>query len=97
LTASLSSSSLSLKSSQLRFSVKGTTGSFEKYGLDVQEDQLKARKVLPTDAAFGVEGEDIAGVLEVMGEDGKIKTSKYVEITSRNHALFPSNALLSCH
>ena len=65
---------LSVLDPQLRFSVRGTRGSFVKYGLDVQEDQLKAI-VSPKDmfaSGFGQEPEEIAGEVSLIGEDGKV-------------------------
>jgi predicted dehydrogenase len=55
-----------LKSSYLvrepgpRYSLHGTTGSFHKYGLDPQEDALKAGK-LPTEKDWGVEAKEFWG------------------------------------
>ena len=43
-----------------RFRVEGSKGSYLKYGLDVQEEQLK-RGVSPNDAAYSVEGEEDFG------------------------------------
>ena len=68
----MSASSLSVKQSQLRFSIKGTKGSFEKKGLDPQEDHLKARKPAVLDAQFGREAEDIFGTLDTVTESGSI-------------------------
>ncbi|WP_461535404.1 oxidoreductase [Spongorhabdus nitratireducens] len=45
-----------------RFSVRGTLGSFEKYGLDPQEDQLKAG-IKPTTPAWGQEAQTQYGTL----------------------------------
>jgi predicted dehydrogenase len=56
---------VSIESEQLRFWVRGTGGTYKKYHLDVQEDQLKAG-AKPTDANFGVEGEERAGVLTTL-------------------------------
>lgn len=63
-----------MKKSQLRFSVKGTKGSFEKKGLDPQEDQLKARKPAVLDVQFGREAESIFGTLDVLTESGSIES-----------------------
>jgi hypothetical protein len=69
---------LSVKKSQLRFSVKGTKGSFEKKGLDPQEDQLKARKPSPLDPEFGREAEAIFGTLDTLTENGAIQSQTSV-------------------
>lgn len=45
-----------------RFRVEGTKGSYLKYGLDVQEEQLKDG-VSPNDAEYGLEGEEDFGRL----------------------------------
>lgn len=45
---------------QLRFWVRGTKGSFKKFHLDVQEDQLKAG-MRPGDKSYGVDPEDHYG------------------------------------
>ncbi|EIW82438.1 NAD(P)-binding protein [Coniophora puteana RWD-64-598 SS2] len=71
-TAILRSHIISIKSPQLRFAIRGTKGTFTKYGLDVQEDQLKAMPS-PTgmfEAGFGKEPEAIWGFIENIGEDG---------------------------
>ncbi|TFK76044.1 NAD(P)-binding protein [Pluteus cervinus] len=63
---------LSVKATQLRYIVRGTQGTFTKYGLDVQEDQLK---VLSTPAGiyesgFGKEPENLWAELELFKADG---------------------------
>ena len=45
-----------------RFQIEGTQGSFTKFGLDPQEDQLRAG-LMPTDAGFGIEQRDNFGTL----------------------------------
>ncbi len=62
-----------MKSQQVRYVVRGTTGTFTKCGVDVQEDQLKVIKS-PQDikqlANYGEEPEEIHGMLEnLRGED----------------------------
>lgn len=47
-------SSLLVNNPTPRYIINGTKGSFVKYGLDVQEDQLRA-DMNPTDAGFGIE------------------------------------------
>ncbi|KAL7921311.1 NAD(P)-binding protein [Trichoderma austrokoningii] len=47
-------SALSAETRQLRYWVRGTKGSFRKFGLDPQEDQLRGGGK-PTDAGYGVE------------------------------------------
>lgn len=56
LTVIISSSSLSLSKPQLRFTFKGTKGSFVKYGMDVQGDQLRMTPLMDfQDERFAVE------------------------------------------
>ncbi|RFU33020.1 hypothetical protein B7463_g3325, partial [Scytalidium lignicola] len=55
---------------QLRFWVRGTKASYQKFHLDIQEDQLKTG-LKPGDEGFGIESDDRAGSLVVMGEDNK--------------------------
>ncbi|TVY82096.1 scyllo-inositol 2-dehydrogenase (NADP(+)) IolW, partial [Lachnellula suecica] len=59
---------MSVETQQLRYWVRGTKGSFKKYHLDVQEDQLKAG-LKPGDKGFGVESDDRSGSLVVMDGD----------------------------
>ncbi|KAH7360706.1 hypothetical protein BKA65DRAFT_449293 [Rhexocercosporidium sp. MPI-PUGE-AT-0058] len=63
-----------VETEQLRYWVRGTKGSFKKFHLDVQEDQLKAG-MKPGDEGFGIEGDERAGTLVVLGEEGKPKGS----------------------
>jgi predicted dehydrogenase len=58
---------LSVKSTQVRYVARGTTGTFTKVGVDVQEDQLRALQnpaEIRTSVTFGQEPEDIFAVLE---------------------------------
>jgi len=70
---------LSVRSPQLRFVVRGTKGSFVKYGLDVQEDQLK---IMPDPKgifvqSYGREPEDIWGTVETIDANGNVKSSPW--------------------
>jgi predicted dehydrogenase len=60
---------------QPRFWIRGTRGSYEKKGMDPQEDQLKAG-VKVSDAKFGREQDDAVGVLDVLAADGKTVESR---------------------
>ncbi|KAM6495699.1 hypothetical protein JOM56_008405 [Amanita muscaria] len=76
LTVILRAHILSVRSQQLRFVVRGTQGTFTKYGLDIQEDQLKE---MPTPSAilghsYGKEPESIWGTLENLATDGVVQT-----------------------
>ncbi|KAH9850027.1 oxidoreductase [Lenzites betulinus] len=69
---------LSVRSSQVRYIVRGTRGTFLKSGVDVQEDQLK---VIASPAAvsatpeYGVEPKEIWGTLDNLGPDGSTVVS----------------------
>ncbi|EGO01865.1 hypothetical protein SERLA73DRAFT_177414 [Serpula lacrymans var. lacrymans S7.3] len=71
-TVLLRSHILSVKAPQLRYAIRGTKGMFTKYGLDVQEDQLKAMPTPSTifEAGYGKEPESIYGTVENLAEDG---------------------------
>ncbi|MGY0216112.1 oxidoreductase [Endozoicomonadaceae bacterium StTr2] len=56
-----------------RFSVRGTLGSFEKYGLDPQEDQLKAG-IEPTTPVWGQEAKAQYGTLYTAEAQQSVKT-----------------------
>ncbi|XP_006460204.1 hypothetical protein AGABI2DRAFT_150170 [Agaricus bisporus var. bisporus H97] len=71
-TAILRASILSARSSQLRYVVRGSRGTYIKYGVDVQEDQLKAMPTPETifEAGFGKEPESLWGTVENVHNDG---------------------------
>jgi predicted dehydrogenase len=76
---------------QLRFWVRGSKGSFKKFRLDCQEDQLKAG-MKPGDEGFGVESSDISGSLTVL-EGGEPKTSVFANIEPKTYATIYSEFL----
>jgi hypothetical protein len=67
LTATLRGHLLSLRKHQLRYTIRGSRGTFSKHGIDPQEEQMKEHGVdafsLPD---FGVECVEIWGTLETM-------------------------------
>ncbi|RFU76335.1 hypothetical protein TARUN_5902 [Trichoderma arundinaceum] len=63
-------SALSAEVDQLRYWIRGTKGSFRKFHLDPQEDQLKAGGK-PTDAGYGVESTDNSTLTAVDEATGK--------------------------
>ena len=67
-------SSLLVHHSTPRYIINGTNGSFVKYGLDVQEDQLKAG-IAPTDKSFG---------MEPFEQQGKIYINNGIGIVSKD-------------
>ncbi|KAK2601627.1 hypothetical protein QQS21_004862 [Conoideocrella luteorostrata] len=77
---------LSAETVQPRFWVRGFKGSFHKFGLDPQEDQLKAG-VKPTAADFGREkAENMRLVL--VTEDGKMKEEKVPGLEPETYKTF---------
>lgn len=77
-TAILRGHILSVRSPQVRYVIRGTQGTYLKYGVDVQEDQLK---VIPSPAdiaqseGYGVEPEEIYGTVENLDVEGKVVKS----------------------
>lgn len=81
--ATVKASVISPEPQQLRFWDRGDRASFRKYGLDVQEAQLK-RGVQPNDLSFGVDekGESSRGLFKVVTtNDGS--TATFTEETVR--------------
>ncbi|KAI0698612.1 oxidoreductase [Cytidiella melzeri] len=76
-TAILRGTILSAKSSQVRYVIRGTTGTYSKYGVDVQEDQLKAI-ASPSDIfsnpLYGQEPEELFGTLETLDGDDVVQS-----------------------
>lgn len=69
---------MSIDTAQLRYWVRGTEGSYKKYHLDCQEDQLKAG-LKPGDKGFAVEDVEASGTLvRVVG--GKPVAERFVNI-----------------
>ncbi|KVK79276.1 oxidoreductase [Burkholderia ubonensis] len=66
-----------------RFTLHGTRGSYQKFGLDTQEDQLKA-DLTPDDVEFG--GGNPPGVLRVL--DGDVETERPVPTLDGQYAEF---------
>jgi len=56
---------------QLRYWVRGVKGSFKKFHLDPQEDQLRKQGMSPGDKGYGLEPEERYGTLNVV-KDGTI-------------------------
>jgi len=71
MTVILRAHSLSARTTQLRFIVRGTRGSYIKYGVDPQEDQLKVITTPESilEDGYGKEPESSWGVLETVRED----------------------------
>ena len=78
LTVILRAAVLSVRSRQVRYAVRGTKGTFHKYGVDVQEGQLKVITD-PTsihESAFGREPREAHGTIENLREDGQIVNNR---------------------
>lgn len=76
-TVILRGSILSVKSPQIRYVVRGTTGTFTKYGVDLQEEQLKVIKApsdIHTSPEYGQEPEDLYGILENQRGESVVRT-----------------------
>lgn len=67
LTAILRGHLLSLRKNQLRYSIRGSHGTFSKYGIDPQEEQLKQHGAAAFALSdFAIESPDIWGTLETI-------------------------------
>lgn len=75
---------ISIETEQLRYWVRGTKGSFKKYRLDCQEDQLKAG-LKPGDKGFGIESAESSGSLTVL-EGGMPKTRVFPNVEPKTYA-----------
>ncbi|KAJ9494757.1 hypothetical protein H2202_009833 [Exophiala xenobiotica] len=84
---------------QLRFWVRGVNGSFKKFHLDPQEDQLRKQGLGPGNQGYGLEPEERYGTLNLC-KDGKIvsevaptvKPPTYVEYYRRLAAALSGDA-----
>ncbi|KAI0320646.1 NAD-P-binding protein [Amylostereum chailletii] len=87
-TAILRGHILSVRASQLRFSVRGTKGTYIKYGVDVQEDQLRAMPGVDSiyKGDYGVEPETLWGTIDNLQEDGSVKTTAWPSIEAGVYA-----------
>jgi len=73
-----------VETEQLRYWVRGTKGSFKKFHLDVQEDQLKAG-LKPGDKGFGIESDESSGKLVVL-EGDKPTSSVFKNVEPKTYA-----------
>ncbi|KAH9482820.1 putative oxidoreductase C26H5.09c [Psilocybe cubensis] len=83
LTAILRSHILSVRSPQLRYVVRGTKGTYTKFGVDVQEDQLKVisspKAIL--EGQYGMEPDYLWGTIErIEADDTTVTRSKWPSI-----------------
>ncbi|PBP22712.1 oxidoreductase family protein [Diplocarpon rosae] len=73
-----------VETEQLRYWIRGTKGSFKKYHLDIQEDQLKAG-LKPGDQGFGIESAERSGNLVVL-DAGKPTASILANVEPETYA-----------
>lgn len=78
-------SSFMVKGKKLRFQVNGTKGTFEKYGLDIQEEHLSRGDTPESQGEWGLEPERLWGHLNT------VDTYKKVESKKGNYPYFYDN------
>lgn len=76
LMATVKAAIISAREKQLRFLIRGDQGTFEKYGLDTQEEQLKAGSHKVGDKGYGVEAKEMNGTLTTVDASGAMKVAK---------------------
>jgi len=86
LTATCKAAVVSAEEAQLRFWVKGEKGSFKKFYLDPQEDQLKAGK-RPGQGGYGIEEEAKYGVATSVS-GGNIESRKVTPVEIEGYTAF---------
>ena len=86
LLATVKAGVISPEVNQLRFWVRGDTGSFKKYHLDCQEDQLK-QGMKPGDRGFGLEPKERYGTLNTV-KNGKITSETVPTVEPATYAEF---------
>jgi predicted dehydrogenase len=84
--ANIRISSLSVELDQPRFWIRGDKGSFHKFGLDPQEDQLKAGQS-PSAAGFGKDKPE-SMKLAVVDADGKAKAAPVPDLVPETYTAF---------
>lgn len=84
LSASANANVMAIDTAHLRFWVRGDKGTYKKYHLDCQEDQLKSGMV-PGDRGFGVEDEKLSGDLTTL-VDGKPEKKKFKNIEPETYS-----------
>jgi len=84
-------SSLVAKTCAPRFVIHGTLGSFVKYGLDPQEDQLKAGKLPKDYSGYGIEDSGTFGTAEFLMESSGLQFRGTIESSKGCYDQFYSN------
>jgi len=88
-TVILRSHILSVRSPQVRYVVRGLQGTYSKFGIDVQEEQLKAMSnpaEIVQSPSYGQEPAVLWGTLENLAENGEITTSTWPTEEKGNYA-----------
>jgi hypothetical protein len=72
---------LSVRTKQVRYVIRGTKGTYQKFGVDAQEDQMKAASSFQAILGdnFGVEDKALWGTGEWL-RDGQVVTEEYVTL-----------------
>lgn len=86
LLATVKAGVISPEVNQLRYWVRGDKGSYKKFHLDCQEEQLRAGKKLG-DAGFGIESAERAGTLTTM-ENGQPSSQSCPNVAPLTYAAF---------
>lgn len=76
LLATVKAGVVSPEREQLRYWIRGEKGSFKKFHLDVQEDQLK-QGLRPGASNYGVDPEDHWGILTTAQQDGSMMEERF--------------------
>ncbi|KAJ9663544.1 hypothetical protein H2198_000810 [Neophaeococcomyces mojaviensis] len=87
LIATAKAAVVSPEAQQLRYWVRGEKGSFKKFHLDPQEDQLKTG-LRPGQQGYGVENESKFGTLATVGDDGKIVEERIPTVSTNGYTAF---------
>ncbi|PCH41309.1 NAD(P)-binding protein [Wolfiporia cocos MD-104 SS10] len=88
-TVILRSHILSVRAPQLRYVVRGTAGTYTKFGIDVQEAQLKAMPTpaeITTSPTYGQEPAELYGSLENLSPSGEVIKSTWPTTAKGNYA-----------
>jgi hypothetical protein len=88
LTANLRAHILSVRSPQPRYIVRGTQGTYTKFGVDVQEDQLKAMTSPSAifENGFGREPVALWGTIEnIEADEVSVRKAVYVPVLYSTH------------
>ncbi|GBE79346.1 Uncharacterized oxidoreductase [Sparassis crispa] len=88
-TAILRGHILSVRAPQVRYVVRGTTGTFVKFGVDVQEDQLRVMQSpseIVASTTYGLEPKTIWGTVENLAPSGDVVKSTWPSLESGSYS-----------